>query len=81
MYYGTVSPDLKYVVFTDSPKDGAGADKSGSPLLVMRLSDTPTISGESPVLRKRSPTDRNGPALRLPTGWNPHWTDADIPSE
>lgn len=81
MYYGTVSPDLKYVVFTDSPQDGAGADKSGSPLIVMRLSDTPTIAGASPVLRKRSPGDKQGVVLRLPAGWNPHWTYRDIPDQ
>jgi len=78
MYYGTVSPDLKYVVFTDSPRDGAGTDKNGSPLVVMRLSDAPTIAGKSPALRKRSPRDQAGPVLRLSAGWNPHWTFASV---
>ncbi len=78
MYYGTVSPDLKYVVFTDSPKDGGGANKNGSPLRLMRLADAPTISGASPQLRKISPKDNKGPVLTLPAGWNPHWTFAAI---
>ena len=78
MYYGTVSPDLKYVVFTDSPKDGGGSDNRGSPLIVMRLSDAPTIAGKSPVLRKRSPRDQKGAVLKLSAGWNPHWTFADV---
>ena len=87
MYYGTVSPDLWYVVLTDSPKDGGGATADGSPLVVMRLSDAPTIAGPSPLLRKRSlplsksSRDKNGPVLRLSPGWNPHWTYAKTGGE
>jgi Tol biopolymer transport system component len=77
IYGGEVSPDMKYVVFTASTKDGGGSEKSGAPMYLMRLSDAPTIHGESSALRKVHPNTKSGVLLSLPVGWEPDWTAAD----
>ncbi len=78
VYGGCVSPDGKYVLFTMGSKDGSGADKAGAPMGLMRLTDAPTIGGESKALRKVHPKTKDGPVLTLPMGWEPHWTYADV---
>jgi dipeptidyl aminopeptidase/acylaminoacyl peptidase len=78
IYGGLVSPDSQYVMFTRGPKDGSGADKAGAPICIMRLSDAPSIGGPSADLRKVHPNTKDGPVLTLETGWEPHWTYAEI---
>jgi hypothetical protein len=78
IYGGLVSPDSQYVMFTRCPKDGSGADKAGAPICIMRLPDAPSIGGPSPDLRKVHPNTKDGPVLTLETGWEPHWTYAEI---
>jgi hypothetical protein len=78
VYGGAISPDANYVLFTLGLKDGSGAEKSGAPIGLMRLADAPTIGGASQALRKVHPKTRDGPVLILPTGWEPHWTFADV---
>ena len=73
IYGGDVSPDGKYVLFVRSPIDGIASQK-GAPMGLMRLSDAPTIGGESPALRKKYPNTKGGPVVPLPEGWEPHWT-------
>jgi len=77
-YGGLVSPDMQYVLFTKSPKDGSGSDKDGGMISIMRLSDAPTIGGESKELRKIHPDTKDGPVFTLCMGWEPHWTYAEI---
>ncbi len=78
MYGGALSPDAKYVVLTASDKDGGASEERGAPMAVIRLADTPMITGESTALRKLHPDTKDGPVLELPAGWEPHWTDAEI---
>jgi len=78
IYGGAVSPDGKYVLFTKCPKDGGGSERSGAPMFLMRLADSPMISGESKDLRKLHPDTKDGPILSLANGWEPCWTYAEI---
>jgi len=78
IYGGAMSPDAQYVLFTKGPKDGSGADKNGAPMCVMRTADIPSIGGASPDLRQLHPNTKDGPALQLEYGWEPHWTYAEI---
>jgi len=78
IYGGALSPDGQYVVFTKCPEDGGGSEKSGAPIGIMRLSDAPTIGGESPDLRRAHPQTKDGPVLMLEAGWEPAWTFAEI---
>ena len=78
IYGGGLSPDGKYVLFTRCPKDGGGSEQDGAPGGLMRLSDTPTIGGRSPALRKKHPNTKDGPVLPLPDCWEPHWTYAEL---
>lgn len=75
VYGGATSPDDTYVLFTASVADGGESEKNGAPMHVIRLADTPMITGESKDLRKLHPHTQNGPLLTLPTGWEPHWTE------
>lgn len=78
VYGGATSPDDKYVLCTTSEGDGGGSEKSGAPMHVIRLADTPMITGESKDLRKVHPDTKSGPVLNLPVGWEPHWTYTDV---
>lgn len=78
IYGGATSPDGKYVLLTASPIDGGGSEKDGAPMYVIRLADTPMITGESKDLRKLHRDTKGGPLLTLPVGWEPHWTYADV---
>ncbi len=78
IYGGALSPDGKYVLFTRCPQDGGGSERGGAPGGLMRLSDAPTIAGNSKSLRKLHPDSKDGPVLTLPDCWEPHWTFADI---
>jgi len=78
IYGGLISPDGRYVVFSRCGQDGGGSEKSGAPMAMMRLADTPAIGGPSPALRKKHPATKDGPRLDLPVGWEPHWTAAEV---
>ncbi len=78
IYGGATSPDDKYVLFTTSTGDGGGSEKNGAAMHVIRLADTPMITGESKKLRELHPNTNGGPVLDLPVGWEPHWTYAAI---
>jgi Tol biopolymer transport system component len=78
IYGGVLSPDMKYVMFTSCGQDGGGSEKKGAPICVMRMSDAPTIEGESKALRKLHPNTKDGPVLTLHAGWEPHWTFASL---
>jgi len=47
-------------------------------MFVMRLSDAPTIGGDSPELRSQHLNTKDGPVLKIGDGWEPHWTYADV---
>lgn len=78
IYGGALSPDGRYVLFTKSLKDGGGAERSGGAICLMRLSDAPTIGGESKELREKHPHVKDGPVLELGRGWEPCWTYEEI---
>jgi len=78
LYGGCCSPDGQYVLFTKGPRDGSGAEKDGAPMGIIRMADTPMITGASEELRKLHPNAKNCPVLMLETAWEPHWTYAEI---
>ena len=78
IYGGSVSPDGQYILFTKTVDDGGGSEKQGGPMFVMRLSDAPTIGGDSPELRSQHLNTKDGPVLKIGDGWEPHWTYADV---
>ncbi len=81
IYGGALSPDGTYVLLTLGSQDGSGAEKDGAPIAIMRLTDAPSIGGKSTALRKIHPKTKDGPLLVLPTGWEPHWTYANVKGE
>jgi hypothetical protein len=80
VYGGALSPDGAYVLFTKSLKDGGGSERSGGAICLMRLSDAPTIGGESKELREKHLHTKDGPVLELRQGWEPSWTYEEIGS-
>jgi len=70
IYFGDISPDLKYVVFTKLPKDASLV----GPMGVIGLKDAPTIGGESKALRTMFKGTKDGPVVPLPHGFEPRWT-------
>jgi len=81
VYGGVVSPDGQYVLFTGNMQEDGDPTRSGAPMGLMRLRDAPTIGGESKALRAVHGVTKDGQALVLPDGWEPHWTYAEIKSE
>ena len=78
IYGGALSPDGRYVLCTKGVKDGSGAEKAGAPIGIMRLADTPIITGNSVELRKLHPNTNDGPVLLIQDGWEPTWTFTDV---
>ena len=78
VYGGAVSPDGLYVLFTGNMQEDGDASGSGAPMGLMRLSDAPTIGGQSKALRKVHGSTKDGPVLVLPDGWEPHWTYCEL---
>ena len=83
VYFACVSPDGKYVVFSDDVPDTilVGA------MHLIRLADTPIVAPEPafPELKELYPNAKEGPILdlKLPggaplRGFEPHWTSAEI---
>ncbi len=81
IYGGTLAPDSAYALFTKCAADGGGAEQSGAPMCIMRMSDSPAITGESPYLQEHYPNAKNAPILTLSNGWEPIWTYAEVFSE
>ncbi len=78
VYGGNVSPDGFYVLFTGNVQEDGDPGRAGAPMALMRLSDAPTIAGESKELRALHPQTKDGPVLTLPAGWEPCWTFAEV---
>jgi len=74
VYGGHISPDGKYVLFTGNVEEDGDPGRAGAPMALMRLSDGPTIRGESKEFRALHPNTKDGPVLSLPAGWEPCWT-------
>jgi Tol biopolymer transport system component len=79
-YGGFVSPDGKFVVFTGNIEEDGDPGHDGGPMSLMRLDDAPIIEGASPGVRALHPEAKDGPILHLPSGWEPCWTDHELPS-
>jgi Tol biopolymer transport system component len=77
IYYGSMSPDDRYVVFSVPATDG-GTD---APLAIIRRADAPIVVPEDyRSLKALYPQARSGPVLRLKQpGFEPYWTYADLP--
>lgn len=73
VYGGLISPDGKYVVFTGNKEEDGNPGHDGAPMGLMRFSDAPTIGGASKALRKVHPNTKDGPVLKLPSGFEPCW--------
>ena len=81
VYGGCISPDGKYVLFTGNKNEDGDPQNSGAPMGLMRLADAPILGGDSAALRAAHPNTKIGPVLRLPSGWEPHWTYKDLQLE
>jgi Tol biopolymer transport system component len=79
-YGSCISPDGKYVIFTGNPQEDGDPEHGGGPMGLMRLSDAPIIEGATPGVRALHPDAKNGPILKLPTGWEPSWTISEKPA-
>ena len=80
-YFGCLSPDDKYLVFSTDPEDGliVGA------MHVIRMSDTPIVRPGFKALEEMYPEASRGPVLDLKLkngtplrGFEPQWTAAEI---
>ncbi len=78
IYGGATSPDSKYILFTASKQDGGESEKDGAPMFLMRTSNAPAIGGESKALREVHKEVKEPVLVPLPSGWEPHWTYAEI---
>jgi Tol biopolymer transport system component len=76
VYYGCMSPDDQYVIFSCPETDGG----TEADLALIRLADAPIIIPDDYLeLRSLYPTARGGPVLRLAQpGFEPHWTFAEV---
>ena len=77
IYFGCMSPDDQYVIFSILPKDGLVE----APMALVRLADTPIVAPGYPELVNLYPNAKPGPVLRLtnlPEGFEPHWTYEDV---
>jgi len=76
LYYACTSPDDKYVIYSRPETD----DRLEAGMAIVRLADTPIIVPDGYTeLRALYPDAKNGPVLHLPqTGFEPHWTYAEI---
>ncbi len=79
VYGGAVSPDGEYILFGRGPEDdGGGGEHQGGRMCIMRLSDAPTIAGDTPELRSKHPDAGDGPILLIGIGWEPFWTHREL---
>jgi WD40 repeat protein len=80
-YFACVSPDDKYVIFSDDVHDGIVAGD----MHVIRMADTPIIPEGIKKIRLLHPGWKDGPVLDLNLksgiplrGFEPHWTYAEL---
>jgi dipeptidyl aminopeptidase/acylaminoacyl peptidase len=78
IYGGCVSPDGKYVLFTGNKEEDGDPMNAGAPMGLLRLRDAPIVTGASLAARREHPDAKDGPVLTLPSGWEPHWTSANL---
>jgi hypothetical protein len=80
LYGSCASPDGAYLLLTRSDVDLARVDNSPTSMMVVRMSDTPVVRGTSKDLEQKYPqaSDRAKVGLSLGSGWEPHWTYAEI---
>ncbi len=77
LYFATLSPDNKYVIYSRLDKDGSLA----GPMAIVRLADTPIIDGSWLAVEKQYATNaKRGPVLHLdlPPAFHPNWTYAKL---
>ncbi|MBM4040981.1 MAG: hypothetical protein FJ290_20975 [Planctomycetes bacterium] len=79
IYFGCTSPDDRYVIFSRRPRNEGPIE---GPMAIMRLADTPIIAPEPyPLMEAKFPNAKRGPTYfldKLPDGFEPHWTFADV---
>jgi hypothetical protein len=78
LYGSCPSPDGKYLLLTRSDVDLGRVENSGTRMTIVRMADTPIAVGSSPAFRRKYADARPGPSLWLTSGWEPHWTYAEI---
>jgi Tol biopolymer transport system component len=78
VYGGHISPDGQYVLFTGNLHEDGDPGNAGAPMALMRLKDAPIVPASSRAARQRHPEAKDGPVLKLPNGWEPVWTFADL---
>jgi Tol biopolymer transport system component len=77
LYYACLSPDNKYVIYCRLERDGSLT----GPMAIIRLADAPIIDGSWQAVEKQyAKNAKRGPVLYLDprTGFDPHWTYAEI---
>ena len=76
IYYGGLSPDDRYVVFSVPESDG-GTD---APMAIIRRADAPiVVPADYKELQALYPAAKSGPVLRLAQpGFEPQWTYAEL---
>lgn len=79
IYGGCISPDGKYALFTRSEADLGKVENSRTSMALIRLRDAPIIASPDQTLSARFPAAKAGPRLELSWGWEPYWTQAEIP--
>jgi hypothetical protein len=77
LYFSTLSPDNKYVIYARLDKDGSLA----GPMAIIRLADTPIVDGSwLAVEQQYAKNPHRGPILHLdlPDAFHPNWTYAKV---
>jgi hypothetical protein len=77
LYFATLSPDNKYVIYCRLDKDGSLA----GPMAVVRLADAPIIDGSWLAVEKQyAQNAKREPILHLalPPAFHPDWTYAKL---
>jgi len=77
LYFATLSPDNKYVIYSRLDKDAMLA----GPMAIIRLADTPIIDGPWHAVEEQyAKHAKRGPVLHLdlPPGFHPFWTFAKL---
>jgi Tol biopolymer transport system component len=79
IYGGASSPDGRYFLFSRCVEDLGKVNHAKTSMAIIRAADTPMLGDEDDALRKRFPDAKPALRLDLGSGWEPHWTRADIP--
>jgi Tol biopolymer transport system component len=80
LYGSCASPDGAYLLLTASDVDLGRVDNSRTRMMVVRMSDTPVVVGSSRYVEQNYPGASDGAKVgfSLGSGWEPHWTYAEI---